>query len=58
MSFNITVEQLSTITIAASPLVMEYLLGESGVLTLIGIILGVGWLVYRMNRQPQALAGT
>ena len=57
MSFNITVEQLGAVTIAASPLAMEYLLGESGVLTLVGIILGVGLLVYRMNRQPQALAG-
>ena len=57
MSFNITVEQLGAVTIAASPLAMEYLLGESGVLTLVGIILGVGLLVYRMNRQSQALAG-
>jgi membrane protease YdiL (CAAX protease family) len=56
-SLNITVEQLTTVTIAASPLAMEYLLGESGLLTLIGIIAVAGWLLYRLSRrEPTATA--
>ena len=58
-SFNLTVEQMGIVTIAASPLAMEYLLGESGMITLVCIILMAGWLIYRMNRQqPQVLAST
>lgn len=53
-SLNITVEQFSSVTIAAAPLAMEYLLGESGVFTLIGIIAVAGWLIYRLNRGAQA----
>jgi membrane protease YdiL (CAAX protease family) len=55
-SFNITVEQMGIVTIAASPLAVEYLLGESGMITLICIIIMAGLLIYRMNRQPQVLA--
>jgi membrane protease YdiL (CAAX protease family) len=55
-SFNVTLEQLGSVTIAASPLAMEYLLGESGLITLVCIMLMAGWLIYRMNRQPQVLA--
>ena len=53
-SLNISVEQFTSVTIAAAPLAMEYLLGESGVFTLIGIIAVAGWLIYRLNRVPQA----
>ncbi len=56
-SLNITVEQLSAVTVAASPLAMEYLLGESGLLTLIGIVGVAAWLLRRLNRiQPAAAA--
>jgi membrane protease YdiL (CAAX protease family) len=58
-SLNIVVEQLGIVTIAASPLVMEYLLGESGIITLVCLILMAGLLIYRMNQQqPQVLAST
>lgn len=53
-SLNLFVEQFTNITIAVSPLAMEYLVGESGVFTLAGILVGVSWLVYRMNRQLRA----
>jgi len=58
-SFNLTVEQMGIVTIGASPLAMEYLLGESGMITLVCIMLMAGWLIHRMNRQqPQVLAST
>jgi membrane protease YdiL (CAAX protease family) len=50
-SLNIFVEQLTNVTIAASPLAIEYLVGESGVFTLVGIMVAASWLIYRMNRQ-------
>jgi membrane protease YdiL (CAAX protease family) len=53
-SLNIFVEQFTNVTIATSPLAMEYLLGESGVFTLVGITVSAGWLVYRMDRQSRA----
>jgi membrane protease YdiL (CAAX protease family) len=56
--------QFATLTVAASsPLLLEYLAGESGVLSLLGATLLAGWLVYRWERQPDigqtatALAG-
>ena len=46
----------ASITVAvASPVLLEYWAGESGVLTLIGITLLAGWLLYRLQRQPGAL---
>jgi len=50
---NISVEQLANVTIAVSPLAMEYLVGESGLFTLIGITAAAVWFLYRMNRQSQ-----
>ena len=35
---------------AASPLALEYLAGESGLITLVGVVVMAGWLVYRVNR--------
>ena len=53
-SLNIFAEQLANVTLAVSPLALEYLVGESGVFTLIAIVLSVGWLLYRLNRQQRA----
>jgi membrane protease YdiL (CAAX protease family) len=53
-SLNIFVEQFTNVTIAASPLALEYLVGESGVFTLVGIIVAAGWFIYRMNKQSPA----
>jgi membrane protease YdiL (CAAX protease family) len=35
---------------AASPLALEYLAGESGIITLVGVVVMAGWLLYRFNR--------
>ncbi len=52
-SINITAEQLAAVTVAASPLAGEYLLGESGLLTIIALVIGAAWLLSRLNRvQP------
>jgi membrane protease YdiL (CAAX protease family) len=47
-------DQFATLTAPVSPLALEYLAGESGVFTLIGIILIAGWLLYRLNQQQAA----
>ena len=47
-------DQLATLTVPVSPLALEYLAGESGVFTLIGIVLVAGCLLYRLNQQQAA----
>ena len=47
-------DQFTALTVSVSPLAMEYLAGESGLFTLIGIILIAVWLVYRLNHQQVA----
>lgn len=45
--------QFSAVTVAVSyPLLLEYLAGESGLLSLLGATLLAGWLLYRWQRQP------
>jgi len=51
-------DQFSTLTIPVSPLALEYLAGESGVFTLIGIMLIAGWLLHRLNQQQVATITT
>jgi membrane protease YdiL (CAAX protease family) len=49
-AFNTLWGQFSALTVAvASPLVLEYLAGESGLLTLIGTAVLAGWLLYQLN---------
>jgi membrane protease YdiL (CAAX protease family) len=55
-SLNLSLEQFNNATIAVSPLALEYLVGESGVFTLVGLTLAAGWLVYRLNRQERRAA--
>ncbi len=51
-AFNWIWGWFTRLTVAvASPLVLEYLAGESGVLTLIGVTLVAGWLLYRWPHQ-------
>jgi membrane protease YdiL (CAAX protease family) len=45
-------------TVGASPLVTEYLAGESGVLPIIGYGLLAVWLVRRLDHTRRAIAGT
>jgi hypothetical protein len=42
---------LLVVTIAVSPLALEYLAGETGLFTLIGTTVAAGWLVYRLERR-------
>lgn len=47
----------TAITVAtASPVLLEYLAGESGVITLIGIALMAGWLLYRWRLAGEQVA--
>jgi len=56
-AINTCMELFATITAAVgSPVLLEYWAGESGVLTLIGITLLAGWLLYRLQRQPGAVS--
>jgi membrane protease YdiL (CAAX protease family) len=51
-TFNWIWGWFTLVTVAvSSPVVLEYLAGESGVLTLIGVTLVAGWLLYRWPRQ-------
>lgn len=53
-AFNSLWEQLSLLTIAASPLALEYLAGESGLLTLLGVAVAAIWLAGRLSRRADA----
>jgi uncharacterized protein len=48
---NSFVTGFTALTVAASPLLLEYLVGESGVLTLIGLMAVARWVAYRLNRR-------
>jgi hypothetical protein len=43
-------------TVTASPLALEYLAGETGVLTLVATALGAGWILYRWHQRRSNLA--
>ena len=47
-AFNVLWERFNTVTVAGSPLTVEYLAGESGVLTLLALAATAGWLDYRL----------
>jgi uncharacterized protein len=52
-AFNMFWTTFTAITIAAgSADVLEYLAGESGVITLVEVALVAAWLTYRLHRQP------
>lgn len=46
----------TALTLTASPLVLEYLVGESGVLTLIGLAVVAGWILYRRGQAIHSLS--
>src|SRR5262245_27506332 len=51
-AINTSMTLFGTITMAVgSPVLLEYWAGESGVLSLIGITLVAGWLLYRLRRH-------
>ena len=45
------------LTVATSPLALEYLAGESGILPLIGLVFVAGWVLYRLGQEPRAVLG-
>jgi uncharacterized protein len=51
-ALNVLWGRFTTLTVAgSSPLLLEYLAGESGLLTLIGAGVLAGWLLYRQGRS-------
>jgi len=47
-------EMFLRLTVASGPLVAEYLLGESGILTLAGYALVLGGVAYLVTKHPRA----
>ena len=43
-------------TVTATPLALEYLVGEKGVLTLVATALSAGVILYQLRRRRDALA--
>jgi uncharacterized protein len=41
------------LTVTASPVVLAYLVGETGFLTLAAVVLAAGWLLYRLAQGPR-----
>lgn len=55
-AINTLATLFATITVAVgSPVLLEYWAGESGVLSLVGITLLAGWLLYRLEQKPVAV---
>jgi len=50
---NAFVEMFAGLTVASGPLVAEYLLGESGILTLAGYALVLGGVAYFVTKHPR-----
>ena len=53
---NTSFEWLALFTATTSPLVLEYLVGETGLLTLLATALIAGFLLYWLRRRPGTLA--
>ncbi len=53
---NTSFEWLALFTATASPLALEYLVGETGLLTLLATALAAGFILYWLRRRPGTLA--
>lgn len=54
--YNLAWNLFSSYTVAgAAPLLLVYLASESGLIPLIVLVILTGWLVYRWQRQPEAV---
>ena len=51
---NVVWGMLSGLTIAASPVTLEYLAGETGLLPLLATAVVAGWLLHRLSQEPRA----
>jgi len=45
-------------TVTASPLALEYLAGETGVLPLTATAIVAGWVAYRLSRPTRSVRAT
>ena len=52
-TFNSMWSLLSKLTIGASPVLLEYVAGESGIVTLLGVIVLAAYLLWRLERRVQ-----
>lgn len=57
-SLNVTWNLLVTLTAVSSPVAVEYLAGESGLLPLLGYAVVAGWCLYRLAGQAGRAAAT
>jgi membrane protease YdiL (CAAX protease family) len=55
-TINLCFELFAGLTVTASPLALEYLAGETGVLTLVATALSAAVLLYRLRQRPSGLA--
>jgi uncharacterized protein len=55
-AINTLLNLFKAFTITASPVALEYLAGETGVLTLAATALGAAWLLYRLRQRRGILA--
>jgi membrane protease YdiL (CAAX protease family) len=46
------------LTVTTSPLALEYLAGESGVLPLLGLVVVAGWVLYHLGQEPRTAQQT
>jgi membrane protease YdiL (CAAX protease family) len=56
-AFNVFWDRFNACTAGASPEVVEYWAGESGVLTVAALVVVAGWLSYRLDRVGRGLSG-
>jgi uncharacterized protein len=57
-AFNSFWSTFTAFTVTASPLALEYLAGETGVLPLTATAAVAGWCAYRLNRRTRSLRAT
>ena len=55
-AINTFLNMFKMFTITSSPVTLEYLAGETGVLTLIVTALFAGWFLYRLRQRPSTVA--
>jgi membrane protease YdiL (CAAX protease family) len=53
---NTSFDWFALFTATTSPLALEYLVGETGLLTLLATALAAGFFLYRLRRRPGTLA--
>jgi membrane protease YdiL (CAAX protease family) len=57
-AFNAFWSWFTVFTVTASPLAVEYLAGETGILPLTATAVVAGWVAYRLNRRTRSVRST